>query len=64
MTIKGENILTGAPHPGTELEVLRSGAGYYLGYRDEDGAPYTRESVYFGTHDSADQVLRMLRGST
>jgi len=61
MTIKGETVLTGAPHPGTPLTVMSSAAGYYLGYRDKDGAPYSRESGYFGDAASAKYVLRLLR---
>lgn len=56
-----ETVLTGADHPGTELMVMCSAAGYYLGYSDKEGMPYSRETVYFGDHDSADQVLRMFR---
>lgn len=62
MTVKNETVLTGAPHPDTKLAVMKSGAGYYLGFPDKDGAPYSRESVYFGDFGSAHQVLRMFRG--
>lgn len=62
MTIKGETVLTGAPHPGTDLSVMHSGAGYYLGFPDIDGGPYSRESGYFPDHESADRVLSVLRG--
>lgn len=64
MTIKGETVLTGAKHPGTELCVMQSPAGFYLGYRDKDGMPYSRESDYFGDADSAKYVLRLLRART
>lgn len=62
--IPGETVLSGAEHPKTQLEVMSSAAGYYLGFRDTDGAPYSRETVYFGTMDSAEQVLKMFRGAT
>ncbi|USR37571.1 hypothetical protein L1F06_012775 [Ectopseudomonas hydrolytica] len=39
------------------LQVLRSGAGYYIGTADEDG-PVSRESVeYFRSFHAADQAL-------
>lgn len=56
-----ETVMQGAPHPGTELEVLESPAGFYLGFRDEDGMPYSRETVYFGDRNSAEQVLSYMR---
>jgi hypothetical protein len=56
-----ETVLAGAKHPGTTLEVMESPAGFYLGFRDEDGIPYSRESGYFGDRGSAEQVLRSLR---
>jgi hypothetical protein len=61
--IKGETVLTGAPHPGTDLEVLESGAGFYLGYRDTDGAPYSRESLYMD-QEIAHTMLKLLRNSS
>jgi hypothetical protein len=41
--------------------VIKSGGGYYLGFRDGDGTPYSRESSYFGDVGSAEQVLSYLR---
>lgn len=39
------------------LQVLRSGAGYYIGTADEDG-PVSRESVeYFRSFHAANQAL-------
>lgn len=39
------------------LEVLLSGAGYYIG-TSEDGAPFSRESKeYFPTEEAATQAL-------
>jgi hypothetical protein len=29
------------------LQVLKSRAGYYIGTRDDDGSPYSRESVEY-----------------
>lgn len=60
MTMRGETVLSGAPHPGTDLEVLESGAGFYLGYRDTDGTPYSRETLYM-TKDMADKLILLLR---
>ena len=58
--MKGETVLSGAQHPGTELEVLSSNAGFYLGYRDEDGLPYSRETMYM-SEDTATHMLLLIR---
>ena len=60
MTMKGETVSTGADHPGTKLEVLRSNAGYYIGFLDEEGMPYSRESHYFDERDAAEYVLKIV----
>lgn len=55
MVMKGETVATGAPLPyeGAAPEVLKSAAGWYIGYRDEDYLPYSRESGYYGSKDEA-----------
>ena len=58
--MKGETVLSGAQHPGTELKVMSSNAGYYLGYRDEDGLPYSRETVYM-SFETAEHMLKLIR---
>lgn len=41
-----------------QLEALSSAAGWYLGTRDEDGLPYSRESEeYWRSHDEAMAAL-------
>ena len=55
--IKGETVFSGAPHPGTRLQVLKSAAGFYLGYLTKDGMPYSRESRYFATENLAEDAL-------
>ena len=55
--LPGETVYSGAPHPGTELEILQSAAGYYLGFRDQEGFPYSRESDYFPTEAAAQSAL-------
>lgn len=62
MAMKGETVLLGATHPGTKLKVLRSAAGWYLGFTDDDGQPYTRESVYLPMESEAHKLLTFLRG--
>jgi hypothetical protein len=58
----GETILTGADPVcpdcgvGLTLQVLRSGAGYYVG-TDCCGGPITRETGYFGSHNEAHAAL-------
>ena len=59
---KGETVVSGAPHPGTELEVLESPAGFYLGYLAKSGEPYSRETQYFTERDQAEAVLSFFRG--
>ena len=56
-----ETVLSGAEHPGTKLQVLESTAGFYLGYKDKTGMPYTRESRYFRTRKGAESLLGALR---
>jgi hypothetical protein len=61
--MKGETVLTGAPHPGTELEVMQSpgmATGYYLGFREENGMPYSRETDYM-PKDQAEFFLSRFR---
>ena len=40
----------------SELQVLKSAAGYYIG-RTEEGMPYSRESNYFKDRDNAEWML-------
>jgi len=40
----------------SELKVLRSAAGYYIG-RTQDGMPYSRVSTYFRTSEEAEELL-------
>ena len=40
----------------SELQVLKSAAGYYIG-RTQDGMPYSRESDYFRTFEQANIIL-------
>jgi hypothetical protein len=60
--LPGETIASGAPDtcPDCEtkltLQVLRSAAGFYIGTQCECG-PYSRESGYFTSHDSAETAL-------
>jgi len=60
MVMPGETVDTGAPLPyeGAVPEVCTSGGGrYYIGYNDEDGLPYTRESEYYRTYEKAEEAL-------
>ena len=60
MTLPRETVLTGAAHPGTELQVLQSHGGYYLGFLDRDGTPYSRETDYM-TYPDALVMFEMIR---
>lgn len=55
--IEGETVRTGAPNPGTEMRVLRSAAGWYVGFLDRDNMPYTRESEYYKDYEEAAQDI-------
>ena len=48
----------------TELKVMKSGAGWYLGteYIEEDGlrVPGSRDSCYFATREEAEEALDLL----
>lgn len=67
MTLPKETVLTGAAHPGTELQLLQdlrvhleSAGGYYLGFLDRDGTPYSRETDYM-TYPDALVMFEMIR---
>ena len=41
----------------SELQVLHSNTGYYIGRVDVNGIPLSKESGYFPTYRSAEEVL-------
>lgn len=41
----------------SELQVLHSNAGYYIGRNDAEGLPLSRESGYFPTYRNAEDAL-------
>jgi len=57
-----ETVMSGAEHPGTKLVVLKSPSGWYFGFKDKQGQPYTRESRYFRTKRGAEAAMSVLRG--
>lgn len=59
--IPKETVLSGANHPGTQVEIMRApGGAYYLGFRDLDGVPYSRETEYMD-RITAELILSNLR---
>ena len=67
MTLPKETVLTGAAHPGTELQLLQdlrvhleSAGGYYLGFLTRDGQPYSRETDYM-TYSDAKVMFEFIR---
>ena len=59
--IPRETVLSGAKHPGTKLTVLEGPSGWYVGFKDKTGAPYSRESQYFRTKKGAESLMGALR---
>jgi hypothetical protein len=49
MVMQGETVNTGAPLPfeGAVPLICQSAAGFYIGYLDRDGSPYSRESLHY-----------------
>ena len=60
MTLPKETVLTGAQHPGTELQGLEAAGGYYLGFLTRDGQPYSRETDYM-TYSDARVMFEFIR---
>ena len=47
----------------SELKVLRSEAGYYVG-RIQNGMPYDRQSRYHRTRQGAEHTLKVIKHNT
>lgn len=64
MVFPGETIMSGGNDGkfGTrgvsELQVMLSGGGYYLGTETTEGHPYSRETCYFGAESEAMSALK------
>lgn len=57
-TIPPKGMLAAAAGKAFPLEVCKSNAGFYIGTLDEEGAPYTRESVeYWRKREQAEAAL-------
>ena len=54
----GETVISGATHPGTAPTILQSPAGYYVGFLDTDGLPYSRETIYLESLREAEAALQ------
>lgn len=57
---RGETVLTGGQHPETDLEVMKTSAGFYLGFRTTNGNPYSRETEYM-TERMARAIFELIR---
>lgn len=57
-----ETVTTGGAHPGTALRVMQSAAGFYIGYVDKHGLPYSRETHYM-SEAKAKSIIQFFRGS-
>ena len=57
----GETVVTGAPNPGTDPEIMSTPAGFYIGYRDEHGLPYSRETDYTTERGTAEIWLDIFK---
>lgn len=60
--LPGETIHSGAPNKccgkKLKLQVLQSGAGYYIGTFCNKCGPYSRESHYYPTREAAEKALK------
>ena len=59
----GETVMSGGKHPGTELVIMNNQEyinTFYLGFRTEDGMPYSRETEYM-TREQAEMILSLIR---
>jgi hypothetical protein len=57
-TLPPKGMLAAAAGKAFPLEVCKSAAGYYIGTRDEEGMPFTRESCeYWRKQDMAETAL-------
>jgi hypothetical protein len=57
-TLPPKGMLAAAAGKAFALEVCKSAAGFYIGTRDEDGAPFTRESrEYWQKRELAETAL-------
>ena len=58
MALDGECVSTGANPPYKEAlpQICCSPAGYYVGFLDEDGRPYSRESGYYRDREMLDAL--------
>lgn len=56
--LPGETVLSGGtlPYPRATLGVFSSAAGFFIGFRDQDGAPYSRETEYMDSY-TAEEML-------
>lgn len=54
----GETVLSGASRPNTSPQIMTNGQGMlYVGFADEDGAPYSRETLYLKDRKEAELAL-------
>lgn len=44
----------------SQLQVLKSSAGYYVGTADTDGSPIDRYSPYYSTQNEAETIYNQL----
>lgn len=44
----------------SDLQVMQSNAGFYVGSEYKDGTPGTRDSGYYPTREAAEQTLALM----
>ncbi len=54
--VRGESTSCMDCETELKLRVLRSAAGYYLGFFCPNCGPYSRQSGYFSTYEQADKA--------
>jgi hypothetical protein len=56
--LPGETVMSGAdlPYPRARPKVLQSAAGFFIGFVEADGSPYSRETEYMDSY-RAEEML-------
>ena len=60
--IEGETVASGAKIPeGAKLKVVGRGGTWYVAIIEEDGSPFSRETIYLATWGAATDVMMEMK---